>query len=146
MCRLNRERKSAVAKGKAKARKGKARAVEQDYEDDEEQVAEGKEPAEEEGEEELDVGDADEASPSEVAPPQQGTKTTYLDDAVFADAAAQYDLAGQAAGQGEGKKAAKRRVKEERRRRREEEERRAGEVGVGGRTQVGCAGPFSLAP
>ncbi|GAA6050543.1 hypothetical protein JCM3770_005592 [Rhodotorula araucariae] len=128
-----RARKAAAAKGK-----GKARAIDDDDASEGEEEASADDAQEGYGEADQDDEedeDEDEAAAVDAAPVQQGTKTTYLDDALFADAAAHYAVEQPA--EGAGKKAAKRRVKEERRRRREEDERRAREVGVGGRTQVG---------
>ncbi|KPV76690.1 uncharacterized protein RHOBADRAFT_51695 [Rhodotorula graminis WP1] len=133
--RLNRAKKSAGReRAAASSRKGKGRAAE---EDEDEEAHDDDEDLEEDGEE-LGAAEEeleDDAAPAPVAP--QGTKTTYLDDSLFADAAAHYEAGKHEPAPGQGKKAAKRRVKEERQRRREEAERRAGEVGVGGKTQVG---------
>ncbi|GAA5892043.1 hypothetical protein JCM8208_001418 [Rhodotorula glutinis] len=131
--RLNRAKKSAGRERAAATRKGKGRAAE---EDEQEEAQDDDEDLEEDMDE---LGGADAAAAAAVPAPlaPQGTKTTYLDDSLFADAAAHYEAGKQEPAAGKGKKAAKRRVKEERQRRREEAERRAGEVGVGGRTQVG---------
>ncbi|GAA6005314.1 hypothetical protein JCM10207_002935 [Rhodosporidiobolus poonsookiae] len=133
--KAKREKNRAKDK-RAKAAKGKGKARQDEDEVDEED--EDEEAVDEELAEEL-VED-DEATAGEDAPPLVGKKTTYLDDSLFAEAAAHYDAAAQA-GQpqpGEvGKKAAKRLVKEEKRRKREALERREAEVGAGGQTQVG---------
>ncbi|GAA5849771.1 hypothetical protein JCM9279_002009 [Rhodotorula babjevae] len=133
--RLNRAKKSAGRERAAATRKGKGRAAEQDEDKD---AQDEEEDAEEDADELDGAAEEDEGAAAAPAPlARQGTKTTYLDDSLFADAAAHYEAGNKEPAQGEGKKAAKRRVKQERQRRREEAERRAGEVGVGGRTQVG---------
>ncbi|POY70786.1 hypothetical protein BMF94_6198 [Rhodotorula taiwanensis] len=135
-------RKQAKSKAAAsKDVKGKGKAVEPEDEDVDE--LEGDEAAYDEDEqnyeedEELAEEDDDEASETIAqAPPQVGKKTTYLDDSLFAEAAAHYDT-GDRVPPGQGKKSQRKLAKAEKRRKREEIARRKAQVGEGGQQQVG---------
>lgn len=70
------------------------------------------------------------------APLQIGKKTTYLDDSLFAEAAAHY-APGDRVPPGQGKKSQRKAAKLEKQRKREEVARRKAQVGEGGQQQVG---------
>ncbi|GAA5921423.1 hypothetical protein JCM1841_005813 [Sporobolomyces salmonicolor] len=122
---LDKRLKEAKRKGKGK---GKQVALEEEDEDEEEE--------EEDEEGQLE---SDEEDNTATAPPQVGKKTTYLDESVFAEAAAHYDPASKQtqAPAGQGKMAAKRALKEEKRRKREAREAREAMVKEGGQRDVG---------
>ncbi|GAA5991491.1 hypothetical protein JCM10908_005729 [Rhodotorula pacifica] len=140
-------RKQAKSKGAAaKDLKGKAKAVDPeddeedededgedaaDYDDDEEEY----EGAEAFDDEEAELDEDDEPAIAE-APLQVGKKTTYLDDSLFAEAAAHY-APGDRVPPGQGKKSQRKAAKEEKQRKREEIARRKAQVGEGGQQQVG---------
>lgn len=109
--------------------KGKARAEEDD--EDEDESASDAEGAELKAEEEEDEA-IEAAEPALV-----GKKTTYLDDALFAEAAAHYEPDDAQTAGGLSKKAQKALVKEEKRRKREMIEEREAEIREGGRVQAG---------
>ncbi|GAA5867785.1 hypothetical protein JCM1840_006692 [Sporobolomyces johnsonii] len=121
---LDKRLKEAKRSGKGK---GKQVALEDEDEDEDQ---------EEEQEEQLE---GDEEDNTAYVPPQVGKKTTYLDDSLFAEAAAHYDPASKQtqAPAGQGKMAAKRAVKEEKRRKREAKEAREAMVKEGGQREVG---------
>ncbi|GAA5831168.1 hypothetical protein JCM11251_007780 [Rhodosporidiobolus azoricus] len=129
--RAKQQRLQAV-KGKGKARAEEEEEDEEEHEQDDEAFAEDVEGLEDEVDEEDDLPTI--ASP----PPLVGKKTTYLDDSLFAEAAAHYEPqdTGPAPGQ-LGKKALKRLAKEEKRRKRERAEEREAEIRAGGSQQVG---------
>ncbi|KWU42259.1 hypothetical protein RHOSPDRAFT_36208 [Rhodotorula sp. JG-1b] len=137
-------RKQAKAKAtSSKDVKGKAKAVEPEVDEEEafdEDAAEYEDDEEEyEGADVLDgdeEADAEEESAAAEAPLQIGKKTTYLDESLFAEAAAHY-APGDRVPPGQGKKSQRRAVKEEKQRKREEIARRKAQVGQGGQQQVG---------
>ncbi|GAA5848413.1 hypothetical protein JCM5353_004853 [Sporobolomyces roseus] len=116
-----REKKVKEAKGK-----GKGKQVEQ--EEDEEELEFG-----EEDEDDLENEDGEEEF-APVPPPQIGKKTTYLDDDLFAEAAAHYDQAEKDA-EGGGEEDMQEMMREQRRLMKQAE--RESMVKEGGRRQVG---------
>ncbi|BGP13134.1 hypothetical protein JCM10213v2_001053 [Rhodosporidiobolus nylandii] len=135
----NKARKEKNRKKEAKRVKGKGKAKAEDDEDADEGLAEELEHADEDLEVEEAGEEEEEEDPSAASPPPQvGKKTTYLDDAVFAEAAAHY--APEQTGPKEGelsKRAMKRLAKEEKRKKRERAEEREMEIRAGGQAQVG---------
>ncbi|GAA6044006.1 hypothetical protein JCM8097_000191 [Rhodosporidiobolus ruineniae] len=139
----NKSRKEkARAKGKqAKQVKGKGKARQEDEDEDDEDADDLDEGALEAGDdlEEEDEGDEeDDVAGPPSPPPQVGKKTTYLDDSVFAEAAAHYAPQQTGPALGElSKKAQRKLVKAEKQRKREAQELRDAEVREGGQTQAG---------
>ncbi|BGP53292.1 hypothetical protein JCM8202v2_000851 [Rhodotorula sphaerocarpa] len=123
--------------------KGKGRAIEPEVADaaaDDADEDEGFDYDDEADEAEFDdVEDLEEPGAADAiaeAPPQVGKKTTYLDDSLFAEAAAHYDAGGRVA-PGQGKKSQRKAAKAEKQRKREEIARRKAQIGEGSQQQVG---------
>ncbi|GAA5903415.1 hypothetical protein JCM6882_006542 [Rhodosporidiobolus microsporus] len=134
-----RKEKNRAKEQRKQAVKGKGKARQEEEEEDEEDVEEVEEALEEEFEGLEEDEDEDDDLPTIASPPPLvGKKTTYLDDSLFAEAAAHYEPqnTGRAPGQ-LGKKAMKRLVKEEKRRKRERQEERDAEIREGGKQQAG---------